>query len=91
MKQTVNIKYGSVVKAVELPICFSAASLEECIQTVLHCQQKPIFGLRYANTMHIYPLEDIHSADELIEIANQRSEPLILVFHSILWRTGVSL
>ena len=82
MKETISIKYGSLIKKVELPMCFNASSLEECIQTVLHCKQKSIFGLRLTNSIHIYPLEAYKSAEELLASCNDDAEIFSIVFQS---------
>ena len=83
MKQTITIKYGSLVKSVELPMRFSAVSLEDCIKTVFHCKQKSIFGLRLTNSIHIYPLEALQSAEELLALCTDDAKVFSIIFQSI--------
>ena len=82
MKQAIIIKYGSLLKSVELPMPFSPVSLEECIQSVFHCKQKGIFGLRLINSIHIYPLEAIKSAEELLALCTDDAKVFSIVFQS---------
>lgn len=82
MRLLIDVKYGGLKKAVQLPVHFSSSGFEDCLQSVFPIKGKSVFGLRFPNESDILVLDEITDEKQLIKASASRNAPLCIVFHS---------
>ena len=82
MNPMIDVEYGCDIKSVQLPVQYSPAGFEECLQNVFHFKGKNVFGLRLSNTSDIIVLDDLTNEKPLLEEEEKCCNPYTILFHS---------
>ena len=80
MNPMIDVEYGCDIKSVQLPVQYSPAGFDECLQNVFHFKGKNVFGLRLSNTSDIIVLDDLTNEKPILEEAEKCCSPYTILF-----------